>query len=173
MKIKRLVLFFLVSFILIFNAKSESPESIDGNGIILDIKTSASNRFTNLEVNAISLGTNYYLGALGYKVQEIGETYAVWIRNYEKWERNENEYLVKLSVRITGPSGIKEGAIIKEMSLNRIIQKEEIINLTTNDELLGILKNKLKTKADHLKLEADIIGRFLAKEIHKIILTIR
>ena len=175
MNIKRPLLLLLIALIIVFNVKANWPEyNNSGDGMVLDVKTNISNRLMSLEMNAISIGTTYYLKAFGYRVQEMGERYAVWIKNYEKWESSDRtEYVIKLEILLTTPSNIREGTIIKREFINYIIQKEEVINLTTSDDLFKILDAKFKTRKDHLLLEGKIIGRMVAEKVKIMIFTLR
>jgi hypothetical protein len=150
-----------ITIFLVFLVVSSST----GLTVSVDIKTKFAEKS---EITAIKLGATYWLEKNGITVVNIGEDYAVWLKNLERKFVKENEYAYSLTITLSYPTSFVEKKIIKE----EVVKFEIFVNTPVKEPEEGLderLKRRFSKLKDRLKKEAYIGGLIAAASIIKLL----
>lgn len=81
----------------------------------IDIKTKFLEKS---EITSIKVGAIYFLEQKGIQVLNIGEDFAVWLKDIERSYICENQYAHRITVKLSYPTSLIEKRTIKEEILN-------------------------------------------------------
>ena len=107
-----------------------------GFSLSIDLKTKFAEKS---EITAIKVGATYFLEQKGIEVVNIGEDFAVWLKNLERSFISENRYVYKITVKLSYPTSLVEKRTIMEETL-----KFEIVLNTPLKDTSEILDNRLR-----------------------------
>ncbi len=132
-------------------------------GIKLDIKTHLGQK---LDMAAIKYGVIYELKALGHRIVEFGEHYAVWLENDYKEEIAENIYKIQLSVKITRPtlSFDNKRTLIKKKVVVEYEHRADFIDVNKT-HFWKFIKKKYKSLDRESSVKAYVVGREVANAV--------
>jgi hypothetical protein len=136
-----------------------------GFSVSVDIKTKFVEKS---EITALKVGATYWLEKNGIMVVNIGEDFAVWLKNLERKFVTENEYSYSLTVSLSYPTSFVEKQIIKEET----VQFEIFVNEPIKEQEEGLdqrLRRQFSKIKDRLKKEAYIGGMIVAASILKLL----
>ena len=107
-----------------------------GFSLSIDLKTKFEEKS---EITAIKIGATYFLEQKGIEVVNIGEDFAVWLKNLERSFISDNRYAYKITVKLSYPTSLVEKRTIMEETL-----KFEIILNSPIKNTAEILDNRLR-----------------------------
>ncbi len=136
-----------------------------GFSVSVDIKTKFVEKS---EITAIKIGATYWLEKNGIMVVNIGEDFAVWLKNLERKFITENEYSYSLTISLSYPTSFVEKRTIKEET----VQFEIFVDEPIKEQEEGLdkrLRRQFSKIKDRLKKEAYIGGLIAAASIIKLL----
>jgi len=140
--------------------------SYSGFALSIDLKTKFVEKS---EITAIKVGATYFLEQKGIEVVNIGEDFAVWLKNLERSFISENQYAYKITVKLSYPTSLVEKRTIMEETL-----KFEIVLSTPIKHTAEILDNRLRRHflkiKERLTHEAYIGGLAVATCIEELLI---
>lgn len=87
--------------------------------ISIDLKTKL---FEKSEITAIKIGATFFLEQKGILVVNIGEDFAVWLKNIERTFVEDNVYAYRITVALSYPTSLIEKRTIRAETLTFKIQ---------------------------------------------------
>ena len=131
----------------------------------VDIKTKFVEKS---EITAIKIGATYWLEKNGIMVVNIGEDFAVWLKNLERKFISENEYSYSLIISLSYPTSFVEKRTISEEKIQFKIFVDEPVK-EEEETLNRRLKRQFLKLKDRLKKEAYIGGMIVATSMMKLL----
>jgi hypothetical protein len=150
------ILIIIVGFALLFPA---SP-------VKLDIKTKYKDKF---ELKGIKWGVKYFLEQDGYNVVELGEDYAVWLKDIEEERVEPGQYTLKLIVSISPPSLFREKkpAASDTMEVKYTFNPKEVNVDDTG--FTRFIKEKVENIKKKEKIRAYFVGKAVAEKVKELL----
>lgn len=149
------VCYILIFFLSIFSIKIFAQEKI-----FFDVKTKMSEKLklTHIKsaVDILLLETDWA------SVTEVGENYALWIRNYHK-EEDESSVKVNLDIEIRQPSTWGEGELIDSEPIEVTFDFQKDINRVSNH--YELFKQKFRNISDKLILETTLVSEKIVEKL--------
>lgn len=136
-----------------------------GFAVTVDIKTKFVEKS---EITAIKIGATYWLEKNGIMVVNIGEDFAVWLKNLERKFISENEYSYSLIISLSYPTSFVEKRTISEEKIQFKIFVDEPVK-GEEETLNRRLKRQFLKLKDRLKKEAYIGGMIVAASMMKLL----
>ncbi len=145
-----IILFFCVSF---------------GFSITLDLKTKY---FEKMKLSAIKIGATYFLMKDGVVISDIGEDYAVWLKNLKREYNGGNWYYYELTVKISYPTAFLEKKTILEQRVQFEFSVDEPLDYE-DDGFMEYLAKHFSKINQRIQKEAYIGGREVANLIESML----
>jgi hypothetical protein len=157
------------------------PILLGRSRIKLDVKTKFSEKF---DLKGIKYGTMHQLEENGFEIVEFGEDYCVWLKDYSEEKSGKEEFEYKLLVALTAPSAVSEKPAFAEREISGNFETD-IMTYQRDDNFLDYMgklgnyfvashrKHIWESLSDVEKIRAYEIGRKAAKEIQKIIKSLK
>jgi hypothetical protein len=137
-----------------------------GLALSIDLKTKFAEK---PELMAIKLGATYFLEKKGFLVTDIGEDFAVWLKDLEQSYVAENQYAYKITVKLSFPTAFIEKATIMEENLHFEIRLNIPLKNVDN-RLENQLEKHFSKVKERLKYEAYIGGMAVATCIEELLI---
>ena len=134
--------------------------------IKLDIKTRYKDKF---ELKGVKWGVKYFLEQDGYNVVELGEDYAVWLKDIEEQRVESDQYTIKLIVSITPPSLFREK---KPEASDTMEVKYKFNPKEVNVDDTGFtrfIKEKIENIKKKEKIRAYFVGKAVAEKVKELL----
>ena len=149
----KIVYVVFMMFILIINSFAQTK-------IFFDVKTKLFEKpkLTYIK-NAVDL---LILESDWASVTEVGENYALWIRNYKKQE-DESSVTVNLDIEIREPRSWAEGKLLDSEHIKVIFGYQEDIQRVSNH--YELFKQKFHNLSDKLLLETTLVSEEIFKKL--------
>jgi hypothetical protein len=133
--------------------------------IVLDLKTPLKEKGKFL---ALQAGALYYLNTNGYKTLEIGEDYAVWLKDYQKTVEG-NQITISFTCKITAPCGWREKKALTEERISLSYNVDKIETISINEPMLDYLEEKFDYLSRSMQAEAVLGGKLIHEAIVKLL----
>lgn len=150
------ILIIIVGFALLFPV---SP-------VKLDVKTKYKDKF---ELKGVKWGVKYFLEQDGYNVVEVGEDYAVWLKDIEEKRIEPDIYILKLTVSISPPSLFREKMPIASdtMEVKYSFNPKEVNVDDTG--FTRFIKEKVENIKQKEKIRAYFVGKAVAEKVKELL----
>ena len=131
--------------------------------IKLDIKTRYKDKF---ELKGVKWGVKYFLEQDGYNVVELGEDYAVWLKDIEEQRVESDQYTIKLIISITPPSLFRE----KKPEASDTMEVKYKFNSKVDDTgFTRFIKEKIENIKKKEKIRAYFVGKAVAEKVKELL----
>lgn len=132
----------------------------------LDVKTKYKDKF---ELKGIKWGVNYFLKQDGYDMEEVGEDFAVWLKDFEEERTEPDQYTLKLTVSISPPSLFRE----KRPVASAAVEVKYTFNpkkLNVDDTgFLGFVKEKVENIKQKEQVRAYFVGKVVSEKVKELL----
>ena len=152
---KKTAVFVLLLFVLISISSAVS----------IDLKTKLAEK---LEFSAIKVGATYFLYKDGVTVSDVGEDYAVWLKNLKRTYNGGNWYYYEFIVKLSYPTAFLEKKAIMEEPVEFNFSVQEPLNYE-DDGFLEHLSKHFSKVNQRIQKEAYIGGRIVANTIENML----
>lgn len=136
--------------------------SLSTFGYVLDLRTKLDEK---VQLAPIKNGALYYLSQEGHTIFEISEDYAVWLKDYEKKERNNGTIVISLTVTLTEPTSFQEKEALAEKRITFSYNPGRPETMTTDETATRFIRKKIVRSSGKIEAEATIGGQAVADAV--------